>query len=63
MTPEERREKYAELEVTLDMRPAKIIGFCRSHGTIASLDNALVGQWSWQAIDRIVEKDKRFRLV
>ena len=47
---------------TLDGRPATVAGFALQFGIVRSLDGKLNGEWSWDAIVRIMSKDGKFTL-
>lgn len=42
----------------LDGQPAKIVGFLENFATITTGHRSF--QWSWEAVDRIMKKDKKF---
>lgn len=54
MTPDERRDAYSDLRVTLNGKPAEIQGFRNRFGTVWARG---VGSfdWSWEAIERVVK--------
>ena len=57
------RRELCEKSVTLDGKPARIAGAFCSFATVASLDGKLRGEWSWDAVRRIVvEKNGAFAL-
>ena len=49
--------------VTLDGRPATITGYQNKFATIRSVDGKLSGEWSWAAVDLVIDKhDGKFTL-
>ena len=60
MTPDERRDAYSDLRVTLNGKPAQIMGFRNRFGTVSARG---VGRadWSWDAIERIVKAGGKFK--
>lgn len=47
---------------TLDGQPAVICGWKNDFATIVTLDNKLRGEWTWAAVNRIMERDGSFLL-
>lgn len=59
---DERRKAYSGLRVTLNGKPARILGFRNRFGTVAQVPRGLSHEWSWDAIAHIVKnKGGRFR--
>ena len=58
----EARRDICAVHVTLNGKPATISGALVNHGTVSSLDGELSAQWSWPAIERIVNTNKQFKL-
>lgn len=56
-------ERWAGEPCTLNGRPAKITGSAHDAGSVGTLDpTGPKAQWSWPAIDRIMQSDREFRL-
>lgn len=47
---------------TLDGRPASVAGFALPFGVVRSLDGKMSGEWAWETIVRIMERDGKFTL-
>ena len=64
LTPErlERRRKLVEAKVTLEGKPAVIGGIRNKFATVTQLGpHGLTAHWSWEAVERIVKRDGKFR--
>lgn len=46
---------------TLNGEPAKIVGWSCDFPTIAQINGPVSHQWSWAAVNRIMERDRKFR--
>lgn len=60
--PTINREELARTEITLDGSRASICGFANDFATIRTLDGKWSGEWSWDAVERIVLKGGKFFL-
>ena len=56
----EARRALARMRVTLDDQPAQIIGVHRAFAIIVTNDGRSQQEWSWAAVERIVEFGGRF---
>lgn len=45
----------------LDDKPAKVIGWKNDFPTVAELSGPLALEWSWDTVNRIMAKDRRFK--
>jgi len=61
MTPEEKREKYSGVKVTLDGQAAEIIGYRHKFAAVATLPTGAAYQWTWDAVELVVSKGGDFR--
>ena len=57
----EQRRVLAQLSVTLDGRPARIVGVRREYAVVTSLDGRASAEWSWRAAARICDAGGQFR--
>ena len=60
MTPDERRDAYSNLRVTLNGKPADISGFRNRFATVWARGVGSA-EWSWDAVERIVKAGGRFK--
>lgn len=60
-TPEEKRDAYSDLDVTLDGKPAQIMGFRNRFGTIAQYPRGASHEWAWETIYRIAKRGGDFK--
>jgi len=57
-----KRQALTETRVTLDGKPAIILGAHRDFATIAQIPAGLSYEWNWDTVKRIVEtKNGEFR--
>ncbi|MDE1971009.1 MAG: hypothetical protein KGI50_05550 [Patescibacteria group bacterium] len=61
-----RRSKVAEwcrcMDCYLNGKLAVISGWEHDFATVASLDGVLTGQWTWEAVSRIMRTGRNFTL-
>lgn len=58
----DERERLITAHVTLNERPAHVRGRLPAYPSVISLDRELQGEWSWDAVSRIVARDGKFKL-
>lgn len=64
ITPTERQaiaDKWTNQECFLDGKPAKIIGRVAGFATVYILGKATTVEFAWETVDRIMQRDKRFK--
>lgn len=57
-----RKLELLQVPVTINGKPAKIMGSERLFPTVASLDGKYAADWTWLAVERIVAAGGRFVL-
>ena len=55
-------KRYVGHTCTLNGKTAKVIGARNFYATVATLDGEHLGDWSWVAIARIMQRGGDFRL-
>ena len=48
------------LGATLDGEPARIVGRLNPFATVAQVKGPLALEWSWEAVKRIMDNDRKF---
>lgn len=46
---------------TLDGKPAKIVGWAMEFPIVAQMDSPTSCEFSWAAVNRIMERDRKFK--
>lgn len=55
------RLALAEKPVTLNGKPAKVSGIRKPFATVTQLGTGLSAEWSWEAVERVVNRDGKFK--
>lgn len=56
-----KRLKLTAATVTLNGLPAKVSGVNKQFATVTQLKTGLSAEWSWEAVERIVNRDGKFK--
>jgi len=61
LTYEEKITKFQEVKVTLDGKPAQIMGYRNKFATVATMPQGPSFDWSWEAVECIVQAGGNFK--